>query len=273
MSSPELAYRFGVIGTLESCFSTKNGTPRQSGLAPASRARLKIESGQLNNPDYSLRELEGFSHVWVLFVFHLDQRAQACAEGEGGAEVVKSTVAPPRLGGRKVGLFATRSPHRPAPIGLSLVKLEAVVGDEVHLSGGDFVEGTPVLDIKPYLPSFDAPPVGGSESAPVFVPEWASAEAVRVGDLHVAFTARARGQLKRAFLERGRERKLIQTEEGMIRLLGDLLSGDPRSVYRRDRCSDRLYFVELDGLHVTAWFDQREEDGAMMAEVLRVRPL
>jgi tRNA-Thr(GGU) m(6)t(6)A37 methyltransferase TsaA len=266
-----MTYDFPVIGTLESCFRGKNGTPRQPGVASSARSRLRLKTTSLNNPAYSLDELEGFSHVWVLFVFHLDEGAKSCANGEvDERKPLKSKVTPPRLKGKKVGLFATRSPHRPAPIGLSLVKLEKVVGDELYLCGGDMVNGTPVLDIKPYLPVFDTPGEQGEPRARVKVPQWASPESVLVGDLTVCFTARAKRQLEQIF-KAGRPRDaLTHNEPEMIRLVGQILSGDPRSVYRRDKCSDRLYFIELDGLHITAWFDEARE-GQVIAEVLRVR--
>jgi len=267
MNSTHKGYRFPVIGTLETCFPEKNGTPRQSGIASASRARLRIDAAELNNPEYSLRDLSSFSHVWILFVFHLDGQAKACNQGR--SVVVKSKVAPPRLGGAKVGLFATRSPHRPSPIGLSLVRILEVEGESVLLEGGDFVDGTPVLDMKPYLPAFDAPSAEGETAASVFVPDWASPTAVKEGDLTVMLTARAKLQLDRCFAGARPKGALIQTQESMLRLVGEVLSGDPRSVYRRDKCSDRLYFVELDGLHFSVWFD--EEDGQLFAEVLRVR--
>ena len=88
--------------------------------------------------------LEGFSHVWLLWVFHADSGV-----------AIKAKVAPPRLGGTRVGVFSTRSPHRPANIGLTLAKVEEVKGDTVTLSGIDLIDGTPVLDIKPYIPAYD----------------------------------------------------------------------------------------------------------------------
>ena len=102
-----MMYEFPVIGTLESCFREKNGTPRQPGKAPSGRSRLRLTTSGLNNPRYSLEELGGFSHVWVLFVFHLDEGVNAWVGGEPGEQKsLKSKVTPPRLKGKKVGLFA-----------------------------------------------------------------------------------------------------------------------------------------------------------------------
>ncbi len=136
---------FTVIGTIESCFKEKFGIPRQPRLAPSARAILNLHP--LPEIQRALKGLEGFSHAWILFAFHQIQPKW------------KATVRPPRLGGtRKMGVFATRSPHRPNPIGLSAVEIERVDGSSIHLKGVDFLDGTPVLDIKPYLPYSDSIP-------------------------------------------------------------------------------------------------------------------
>ncbi len=131
-----------AIGFLESCFAEKFGTPRQPMLVPAAAAKLKIFKQFI--PEQSLKGLEEFSHVWLLSWFHLNTNKS-----------FKSTVHPPRLKGKTVGVFASRSPHRPSPIGLSVAKLEKIEGDTLYLSGADLVDGTPILDIKPYIPSYD----------------------------------------------------------------------------------------------------------------------
>lgn len=134
------------IGYLESCFSAKNGTPRQPSICSHSRACLKIRKSIFNNPEHSLMGLEQFSHVWILFVFH-----------KNGHLSCKAKVQPPRLNGVKTGVFSTRSPHRPNAIGLTLAKLEKVEGGAIYLSGIDMIHGTPVLDIKPYIADYDSP--------------------------------------------------------------------------------------------------------------------
>jgi tRNA (adenine37-N6)-methyltransferase len=142
--------RFEPIGIVRSCFPDKFGIPRQPGLVPAAEARIELY------PPYAraeaLKGLAGFSHVWLVFVFH------ACL-GAGW----KPTVRPPRLGGRgKVGVFASRSPFRPNPIGISAVELAGIeecgCGPVLRLRGADLLDGTPVLDIKPYVPYADAIP-------------------------------------------------------------------------------------------------------------------
>ena len=135
-----------IIGYISSCFSEKFGTPRQPGLVPLAEARLKIIE-PFNRPEM-VRGLDGFSHIWVQFLFD-----KAVADGW------KTTVRPPRLGGRvRKGVWATRSPHRPNFIGLSAVALHGIEfenGVELILGGVDFLDKTPVIDIKPYLPSSD----------------------------------------------------------------------------------------------------------------------
>ena len=144
-----------VIGIVRSCFTERFGIPRQPGLVRAATARLELLPPY--NRGEMVRGLEEFSHIWVQFLFH-----RTMAEGW------KPTVRPPRLGGRRrVGVFACRSPHRPNHLGLSVLKLEKVIvaGGDVALllSGVDLLDGTPVLDIKPYVPYCDSPvgAVGG----------------------------------------------------------------------------------------------------------------
>lgn len=138
-------YHFKPIGYLKSCYQDKFGTPRQPGLNPHSTAQLQLRADI--QPELALQDLEGFSHVWLVFVFHLNNSDRYHAK-----------VHPPRLGGETKGVFSTRSPHRPNPIGLSLVKLDRVEKDSIFISGIDLVNETPVLDIKPYLPEIESIP-------------------------------------------------------------------------------------------------------------------
>lgn len=137
-------YTFDGVALVQSCFGERRGTPRQGVLVPAARAHLVFRASV---PAAALEGLEQFSHLWVLFVFHENTNA---AKSSASASTFPAKIAPPRLGGRKVGLFSTRTPHRPNAIGLSLVKIDAVRGRVVEISGHDLVDGTPVLDIKPY---------------------------------------------------------------------------------------------------------------------------
>jgi len=138
----------GAIGQIRSEFGEKFGVPKQPGLAPALRAVLEL-TGDWSH-ETCLKGLDECSHLWVIFQFHLSEPFK------GG------TVRPPVLGGEKrIGVFATRSPHRPNPIGLSLVKIESIDVSpgvaRIHVSGHDFVDGTPILDLKPYVASYDVP--------------------------------------------------------------------------------------------------------------------
>ena len=149
-----------VIARIHSDFKEKFGIPRQSGLVEALRAEVVFEP-EFRNPD-ALRGIEGFSHLWLIWQF-----SQAVREDWS------PTVRPPRLGGNtRVGVFATRSPFRPNPIGLSCVKLEGlrrdpVLGTVLVVSGADLLDGTPIYDVKPYLPYADCRPeaVGGFAAA------------------------------------------------------------------------------------------------------------
>lgn len=133
------------IGVIESCYKDKFGVPRQPGLVPAATARLRIRADL--QPEEALQGLEGFSHIWLIWRFHENRTARYHAK-----------VHPPRLEGKTLGVFATRTPHRPNPIGLSLVELLKVDGDTLWLGGVDLMDGTPVLDVKPYLPEIEAKP-------------------------------------------------------------------------------------------------------------------
>ena len=134
------------IGFVNSCYIDKFGTPRQPGLAPDSKAFLRINPEW--QPEDSLQGMSGFSHLWVLFWFHKSNENSR----------FHAKVFPPRMEGDKIGVFSTRSPHRPNPIGLSLVKIEGIEKNGVWVSGIDLIDGTPILDIKPYLPYAEALP-------------------------------------------------------------------------------------------------------------------
>lgn len=135
-----------VIGFVESCFIDKFGTPRQPGLIPESKGFLKILPEF--QPQDSLQGLEKFSHLWVIFGFHKNHKDTR----------FHAKIHPPRLEGDKVGLFSTRSPHRPNPMGLSVLKIEKVERDGVWVRGLDLIDGTPIYDIKPYLPYAESIP-------------------------------------------------------------------------------------------------------------------
>jgi tRNA-Thr(GGU) m(6)t(6)A37 methyltransferase TsaA len=149
------------IGVVRSIYRLCVGTPRQGLLAPHARGRIELTLPS-DIASSTVAGLEEFSHVWILFVFHLNTM------GKNGR--VPSKISPPALGGRKVGVFASRAPHRFNPVGMTLARLDRIqlVKKHVHgrkrtqtvcldISGLDLVDGTPVVDIKPYVPTYDAP--------------------------------------------------------------------------------------------------------------------
>ncbi|MDI4637112.1 MULTISPECIES: tRNA (N6-threonylcarbamoyladenosine(37)-N6)-methyltransferase TrmO [Halomonadaceae] len=206
------AFALTPIGRIESDYPDKFGIPRQPGLAPAARARLVLL------PPYddplSVRGLEAFSHLWLTFVFH------------HSPERWSPLVRPPRLGGNaKVGVFASRSTHRPNRLGLSLVELKGIDTDNgvaLELSGHDLLDGTPILDIKPYLPWAEARPDARAGFAPDAPPQ-----------RPVDFSAEA-------------EATLAQREDAasLRALIGQVLAQDPRPAYRKG-AESRLYGVRL----------------------------
>lgn len=210
MSAPLVCPPVAVIRT---CFDEKFGVPRQPGLVPAARGRIVFEPAYRNAD--TLRGLEGFSHLWV--IFHFDR-----------AEGWSPTVRPPRLGGNtRVGVFASRSPFRPNPIGLSVVRIEGVdtdtpEGPVVRVSGVDLVDGTPILDLKPYVPYSDALP----EARGGFAPEAPGAR------LPVDFAPGVRAALG---------------DEAFAALVEETLSLDPRPAFHED---GREYGVSLRGRNI-----------------------
>lgn len=134
---------FAPIANIRSCFKEKFITPRQAGIVSNSRAT--IEFLPHIQPHYALRGLEQFSFIWVIWWFHQNSNVS-----------YSPIVSPPRLNGDKLGCLATRSPHRPNPIGLSAVQIINIGENFIEVDGVDFVDGTPVLDIKPYIKEYDA---------------------------------------------------------------------------------------------------------------------
>ncbi len=200
-------YSLDVIGVIHSCYREKFGIPRQPGLVQTVTATLELLS-PYNRPE-TVKGLEGFSHIWVSFLFH-------------GVEPGKwsPTVRPPRLGGNeRVGVFASRSTHRPNPLGLSVVQLGAIEADgnsvKLHLIGADLLDGTPVVDIKPYIPYVDSIPdarSGFADGAPQPM-------------LQVSFSPETELQLKQQL---GRYPRLRQQ-------IAESLAYDPRPAYRAQK--------------------------------------
>ncbi|XP_071360635.1 tRNA (adenine(37)-N6)-methyltransferase [Trachinotus anak] len=383
LTSPQAALEQGTIltvpiGYISSCFSVKNGTPRQPTICGPSRAELRIQQSVFNNPEHALVGLEQYSHVWIIFLFH-----------KNGHLSYKAKVKPPRLNGQRVGVYSTRSPHRPNALGLTLAKLDKIVGNTIHLSDIDMIAGTPVLDIKPYIPEYDSPQtrihmdlqpyelntvqpnattvedlckdsgtdaqsdkkVGGPDDddlvshvskdkceadvpsidssgvsaqfsvpkdlhdvleevkayltqsdfcqsehqvsdSPISKPPESTVDRPCYGEeaystiagwireppvasLEVRFTPHAERELAEflpTHLSGAPESvtprfKFLRSPEEAAAAIRGVLSADPRSVYRRTRCRDKLFFFTLDTADITCWFGQG------FAEVLQVRPI
>ena len=210
---PELKMK--PIAVIRTDFPEKFGIPRQSGLIDGLRGTIVFEP-EYRNPE-ALRGLEDFSHIWLIWLFSAAVRNE-----------FKPTVRPPRLGGnRKMGVFATRSPFRPNPIGLSLVRLESIeekdnLGMVLNVRGADIMDGTPILDIKPYLPLTEAVP-----------------------DARGGFsTAAAEHSLEVCFPKE----LLCRIPEDLRSAAIAVLENDPRPAYQND---GRIYGVSFAGFNIS----------------------
>ncbi|MFB0710456.1 tRNA (N6-threonylcarbamoyladenosine(37)-N6)-methyltransferase TrmO [Buttiauxella noackiae] len=211
------AFSFEQIGVIRSPYKEKFAVPRQPGLVADGGGELHLQPPY--NVADAVRGLEGFSHLWLLFVFHQTM--------EGGW---RPTVRPPRLGGNaRMGVFATRSTFRPNPIGMSLVELKGIrcQKDQVILQLGslDLVDGTPIVDIKPYLPFAEAVPeaiAGYAQNAPI-------------ADMPVYFTADVQQQLP----------VLDKRYPYIERFIRQVLAQDPRPAYRKTEDAGKTYAVLL----------------------------
>lgn len=361
------------IGHIKSIFKEKNGTPRQAGVCPSASASLTIHPDIFSNAHHALEGLHSFSHLWVLFVFHKNNNPYTRAK-----------VKPPRLDGARTGLFSTRCPYRPNPLGMSLCKIEDINGATVYLSGVDMLDGTPVVDIKPYIPEYDSPhshsaakeqaeqhltvcgdiaaTLASSVECETADYKWdlqvtgeSSSDSVndmrdthkrevvanihdtkpdddkhhlhsvdvlkpnthsikhehteepnrriltvhsridnmeigvsRAGEcsaqeegasvagwikeppiplLSVRFTSRAERQAEQLTSSHSEYTVCEFTSPAHIKsTLTEVLKADPRSAYRRNKCTDKLYYFAMGGIHVTCWFDDN------VAEVLKIVP-
>ncbi len=214
-------YAVRQIGVIHSCFKEKFGIPRQAGMVSAAVAQLELFPPY--NRQEMVRNLEQFSHIWVQFIFH-----QTLSSGW------KATVRPPLLGGKqRVGVFASRTPHRPNHLGLSAVRLEGIDCQPghclFHLSGVDFLDQTPVIDVKPYLPYSDAVPTAVAAA-------YAHGEQPAVS---IRFSEQAKAFCDELQLRNGRD---------LRQLIIQLIRHDPRPASQRGRRSHfgmRLWDVNV----------------------------
>ncbi len=210
-----MTHNISVIAHIRNDYTAKFGIPRQSGLVDAVPAKIVFEPAY-RNPD-AFRGLEGYSHLWLIWQFSKAVR-----------EEWSPTVRPPRLGGNKrMGVFATRSPFRPNPIGLSSVRLTGIdlhtpEGPVLYIAGADLLDGTPIYDIKPYLAYTDSHPeaTGGFAKGP------------------------GEGALTISLPDALKEKIPAHLLEGVLALLRE----DPRPGYQSD--PDRVYMMEFGGIEV-----------------------
>ena len=211
------------IAKIMTGFPGKFGIPRQSGLVPELKGTIVFQP-EFRNAD-ALRGLKGFSHIWLIWEFSQTIR-----------EDWSPTVRPPRLGGNtRLGVFATRSPFRPNPIGLSCVKLESIElnspqGPLIHVSGADLMDGTPIYDIKPYIPYTDCQPQATSGFT----------GSVSMNPLNVILP----------------QHLAAKTKPGTLNALRGILAQDPRPRYQDD--PDREYGFEFDGYRIKFKVPDRE---------------
>lgn len=207
-----MTYRLNPIGYVRSCFKEKFAIPRQPLLAPAAQGCIELL------PPYDQADavagLEDISHIWVIFLFH---------------KTLESTprlkVRPPRLGGNKsIGVFASRATHRPNGIGQSAVRLERVEAGRLWVSGIDLLDGTPVLDIKPYVPYADSLPMAHNaiaEYAPKLIAVSWQASALEQAQAHA-----------------------LRLQQPVVELVEQCLAQDPRPAYQQPT-PERIYGVQF----------------------------
>jgi tRNA-Thr(GGU) m(6)t(6)A37 methyltransferase TsaA len=262
------------IGIFESVFTRKNATPRQGALCTLARGRLNLIPKNCfgeHAQGHGLDGLEDFSHIWIIYYFH---------DNGDKYKQVKTKVQPPRLNGGKVGVFATRTPHRPNPIGLTLAKLEAVDHRNgiLHLSGIDLIDGTYVLDIKPFIPHYDS---GGffqyyqqqkhtneQQNLPnVRIASWIEQSPVPPIE-DIVFTDEALKQLQECCANKRFPLKFYSNWQEVRDAIIEILKLDPRSTYRRKKCQDKIYYFHIDELNIAV--DIKDHDTGTKAIVNKV---
>jgi tRNA-Thr(GGU) m(6)t(6)A37 methyltransferase TsaA len=207
-----------VIARVESPYTEKFAIPRQPGIVSSAKGKVHF-CNEYNNAEL-VRDLTQFTHIWIVFVFHQTQ-----------AQGWKSLVRPPRLGGnKKTGVLATRSNFRPNPIGMSVVQLDGVTieknGDVVlEVSGLDILDGTPVVDVKPYIPYCDAlhnANAGFAQESPL-------------ANLSVIYAPSIEQRLT----------EIDKLHTGFSDLVSQVLSQDPRPAYKKNKLDTKVYGISL----------------------------
>lgn len=232
------------IGTVHSIYRLCVGTPRQGLLAPNARGCIELMKLGDSSIASSVSGLEDYSHIWVIFLFHLNTQSSR------NSKRIKSKIAPPALGGKKVGIFSTRTPHRFNPIGITLCKLDRIetIKQKVflHVSGLDLVDGTPVLDIKPYVPVYD------SVQGDVKLPSWVAGGLATKRDVKI--TEEAQMELVNILAQNPKalqfyggkhtEKSVEDTIENVLECIRQVLSIDVRSKYQTKKARKGKFQAE-----------------------------
>ncbi len=235
-----MKFEITPIAYIQSCYKEKFATPRQPGLVTAGTGKIQL-TPPFNHPD-TVNGLENCSHLWLQFVFH-----QCLDQGW------KNKVRPPRLGGnKKMGVFATRATHRPNGLGLSVVKLDSIEIEKqnviLHVSGLDLIDGTPIVDIKPYIPYSDAlihASYDFAQTAPCKLKVYFSSQATTTLNQHP------------------------NTRE-LSTFIEQVLAQDPRPAFH-EIDEQRIYGANLDNFNVTWCYKQIEQE--ISIEVQAITPM
>ncbi|XP_031634569.1 uncharacterized protein LOC116347902 [Contarinia nasturtii] len=260
---------FKPIGLIHTHFPEKRAVPRQPSVCSKLAGYIELNKDIFNNPEHSLERLGDFSHLWIIYHFHKNESH------------AKAKVAPPRLGGERVGIFSTRSPHRPCAIGLSLVEIDRIDGCRIYFNGTDMIDGTPILDIKPYIPRYDSPTRNRlTETQSVSTEDESQAFDAREepdGEETISRNAQAQGQvlspspavssqtvkvpnwiladttLEVVFNERATQ-QIVEFRINRSNIV-DVLKNDPRSVYLKTRYGSQIFTFQLGEVTVTCKFN------------------
>lgn len=259
---------FKPIGFIKTIFKEKRAIPRQASVAETIQSKLEINKDLFSNPELCLNSLDEFSHFWIIYNFHKNESH------------AKPKVYPPRLEGESVGVFATRSPHRPNLIGMSLVKLDRIEGTTIYFYGTDMLDATPVLDIKPYIPLYDNPQkiVTATCDSPNNTPVRTREEPEGMESAESALTSSMTTQMNIQqdddvsdvkvpdWVNDSKNLKVVFSENSLQQVkelnvnqksIEEILQSDPRSIYVREKYLSQIYSFQIDGKNVMCKFDDK----------------
>jgi tRNA-Thr(GGU) m(6)t(6)A37 methyltransferase TsaA len=252
---------FEPIGHIETIWRQKTGTPRQSLLIPNAKGKLRLTiaaaQNQTGNSCHYVDGLEDFSHLWLFWVFHKNTGVEEAIASEESLLLNKPKIRAPRLEGKKVGALSCRSPYRPNPLGMSVVKLDRIELIEetmdavLHMSGVDLVNGTPIIDIKPYIPDYDC------LLAPqhhVTTANWMNEMRAQWPIHTVTFSDQALENLNKFM-----HKSIFYTDiEQVKQVMAQTIQLDPRSNYRKTKKSKELFGVSVDVFNMIVGVDDEK---------------